>query len=377
MIFQAPAKVWFLLSTSVLAQRISEVLATRPELSILSNYISSFPRLEEPFTRANNFTFLAPTNDAFKKWLAMNHTTDYMEATFMYHLLRGVHTTGSINEVPQFISSFLTNASFSHVSNGQRVGAFKNEHVLFESALKTTSSVVTGDIVATGGLVHTIDAVLQIPAGGLTTAALMNLSYFTEINFFGVTDRPLIDSLLAERDKTFFLPNSAKALSNILRSPTFANDETLLGYFGQYARCSKLVFSTDFVDGALLMTDGGVTVVVTVLEGEVYINNAKVLERDVLMANGVFHIIDDALIPSIFTTPNIALVARSISKRGKFSTAAKVKVGIFVAFAGIAILLLAFCYIWFHCLGKGKKESLETEEQHELEISGPMIPKTL
>ena len=144
---------------------------------------------------------------------------------------------------------------------------------------------------------HTIDAVLQIPAGGLTTAALMNLGYFTEIaiqgSFFGVTDRPLIDSLLAEPDKTFFLPNSAKALTNILSSPTFANDETLLGYFRQYACCSKPVFSTDFVDGALLMTDGGVTVVVTVLEGEVYINNAKVLERDVLMANGVFHIIDE------------------------------------------------------------------------------------
>jgi uncharacterized surface protein with fasciclin (FAS1) repeats len=166
---------------------------------------------------------------------------------------------------------------------------------------------INQDIVATGGLVHTIDAVLQIPTGGITTAPLMNLSYFVEIasegNFLSVTDRPLIDSLLTEPDKTLFLPNSAKALANILSSPTFAN-ATLRGYMGQYTHCSKLVFSTNFVDGALVMTDAGVAVVVTVLEGEVYINNAKVLERDVLMANGVFHVIDEYVLVS---TPHCRL----------------------------------------------------------------------
>jgi hypothetical protein len=144
MIFRTPAIFWLLLSTSALAQRISEILSTRQELSSLSNYITSFPSLEEQFSTADNFTFLAPTNDAFTKWFATNRTADYMEATFMYHLLRGVHTMVSINGTPQFISSFLTNTSFSNVTNGQRVGAFKNEHILFESALKTTSNVVTG-----------------------------------------------------------------------------------------------------------------------------------------------------------------------------------------------------------------------------------------
>lgn len=46
------------------------------------------------------------------------------------------------------------------------------------------------------------------------------------------------------------------------------------------------------------MTDAGVPVVVTVLKGEVYINNAKVLERDDLMANGVFHVIDEYVLVS-------------------------------------------------------------------------------
>lgn len=148
---------------------------------------------------------------------------------------------------------------------------------------------------------------LQIPTGGITTTALMNLSYFIEIasqgNFLSVTDRPLLDSLLTKPDKTLFLPNSAKALANILSSPTFAN-ATLRGYMGQYTHCSKLVFSTDFVDGALVMTDAGVPVVVTVLEGKVYINNAEVLESDVLITNGVFHIIDEYVLVS---TPHYKL----------------------------------------------------------------------
>ncbi|KAH7394817.1 hypothetical protein BKA66DRAFT_455884 [Pyrenochaeta sp. MPI-SDFR-AT-0127] len=348
MIFRTPPMFWLLLSTSALAQRIPEILSTRPELSSLSNYISSFPSLEEQFSTADNFTFLAPTNDAFTKWLATNRTADYMEATFMYHLLRGVHTTVSINETPQFISSFLTNASFSNVTNGQRVGAFRNEHVLFESALKTTSTVVTG------------------------------VSYFIEIasqgNFLSVTDRPLIDSLLTKPDKTLFLPNSAKALANILSSPTFAN-ATLRGYMGQYTHCSKLVFSTDFVDGALVMTDAGVPVVVTVLEGKVYINNAKVLERDVLITNGVFHIIDDALNPYNITTPSkktnqtasstaptpTSTSTSAVSKPKRLSTAAKVIVGLSASAAGIFLIVTA--YIAFRCLRKRTMGTLESGEQ--------------
>lgn len=378
MIFGTPPIFWLLLSTSALAQRIPEILSTRPELSSLSNYISSFPSLEEQFSTADNFTFLAPTNDAFTKWLATNRTADYMEATFMYHLLRGVHTTVSINETPQFISSFLTNASFSNVTNGQRVGAYRNEHVLFESALKTTSTVLTGDVVATGGVVHIIDAVLQIPTGGITTTALMNLSYFIEIasqgNFLSVTDRPLLDSLLTKPDKTLFLPNSAKALANILSSPTFAN-ATLRGYMGQYTHCSKLVFSTDFVDGALVMTDAGVPVVVTVLEGKVYINNAEVLESDVLITNGVFHIIDDALNPYNITTPSkktnqtasstapapTSTSKSAVSKPKRLPTAAKVIVGLSTSAAGIFLIVTA--YIAFRCLRNGTLGTLESGEQ--------------
>ncbi|KAH6665037.1 hypothetical protein B0J14DRAFT_661148 [Halenospora varia] len=125
--------------------------------------------------------------------------------------------------------------------------------------------------------------------------------------------------------------------------------------------------------GELLMTDAGVPVVATVLKGEVYINNAKVLERDDLMVNGVFHVIDDALNPYNITAPSkktnqtasstahAATSTSTVSKPKKFSTAAEVKVGIFVLAAGIFFIVTA--HISSPCLRKRNMGTLETEEQ--------------
>merc|ERR1712034_30815 len=56
-------------------------------------------------------------------------------------------------------------------------------------------------------------------------------------------------------------------------------------------------YSTDLQNGTSLMTVQGNNVTITVDDDGVFVNSAKVIVADVLVANGVVHVIDNVLNP--------------------------------------------------------------------------------
>jgi uncharacterized surface protein with fasciclin (FAS1) repeats len=52
------------------------------------------------------------------------------------------------------------------------------------------------------------------------------------------------------------------------------------------------VYSTDFTDGLKLQTLQGKDVTITVINGTIYINAAKIIDPDYLLNTGVLHLID-------------------------------------------------------------------------------------
>lgn len=126
----------------VSCQRISEILSSQPQLSSLATQLESFPSLAQKFDAADNFTFLAPSNNAISAWLMSIHSQDYIRATLEYHLLNGTFPTASLTNKPQFIPTSLTNISYSNVTGGQKVEALSDGHSRFVSALNTTSNVI-------------------------------------------------------------------------------------------------------------------------------------------------------------------------------------------------------------------------------------------
>jgi hypothetical protein len=73
---------------------------------------------------ANNFTFLAPSNDAIARFNEIgpnNLTSDLLTATLQYSLLQGEFPTTSITSLPQFVQSYLVNPTFANVTGGQVV----------------------------------------------------------------------------------------------------------------------------------------------------------------------------------------------------------------------------------------------------------------
>ncbi len=122
---------------------ILNILSAHPQLSSLSALVNSLPLLVHQFNSADNFTFLAPTNDAISSWLATNRSTDYIQAALQYHLLNGTFTSASIPSTPVFLPTALTNNSYCNVTGGQKVKASNDGHLSFGSALQTTSNALS------------------------------------------------------------------------------------------------------------------------------------------------------------------------------------------------------------------------------------------
>ncbi len=66
--------------------------------------------------------------------------------------------------------------------------------------------------------------------------------------------------------------------------------------------------STDLSDGQMITTLNGADVMVSIMEGNVYINNAMVTVADIEASNGVVHVIDAVLIPS-FTVVDVIVAS--------------------------------------------------------------------
>jgi uncharacterized surface protein with fasciclin (FAS1) repeats len=140
---------------------ILAVLSAHSELSSLSSLVNSLPPLVQQFNVADNFTFLAPTNDAVLSWLTMNRTQEYIQASLQYHLLNGIYPSASIPSTQIFIPSALTNVSYCNVTGGQRVKAYNDGQLVFGSALNTISNAVTvvGSIIFLNTLLTATDDV--------------------------------------------------------------------------------------------------------------------------------------------------------------------------------------------------------------------------
>jgi uncharacterized surface protein with fasciclin (FAS1) repeats len=150
------------------------------------------------------------------------------------------------------------------------------------------------DLLAFGGLIHTIDKVLELPIGLAGTVVTENLSYLIALAEEGgylSGEAQAFDTTYEYRPNvTYFVFNSAKALA--AANNTGVNKTTLLHAPG-YGFAPRVIYSTVLVNGTQIMTALGLPVLVTVQDGDTYLNTAKVNSKDNFISNGVFHVVDE------------------------------------------------------------------------------------
>jgi Fasciclin domain len=118
-----------------------------------------------------------------------------------------------------------------------------------------------------------------------------------------LTEAMLVDVVDTTPDVTIFAPSNAafQAIGSALGNISKEDLTSVLTYHvinGTVGYSSSLTNTT-------LKTVNGADVTITVVNGTVYVNSAKVIIPDVLVANGVVHVIDNVLNPANATaTPD-------------------------------------------------------------------------
>lgn len=268
-------------------------------LSELSGLLRAQPSLLRDLGRLRNVTILAPSNDAIKDLLndtavarMVENDPSSVAAILQYHVLNGTYYASNISDTPAFVPTLLNNATYANVTGGQRVEAMAmGDTVSFYSGFRQQSNVTKADLNFTGGVIHIINKVLAVPKNLSDTAIAANLSAVAG----ALTESKLVTNLTNEKNITVFAPsNSAFAnIGSVLTNLSESDLESILKY---HVVNNTLGYSSTLKNGSLTTSEGEKLNIV-IHNGTVFVNEAKVIVPDVLIANGVVHVIDAVLNP--------------------------------------------------------------------------------
>lgn len=286
-------------------QNLTEALNGHNDtLSVLNNLLAQNPSIVQAVDGMQNITVLAPNNDALNSFISSAGSSlsdsGAISALLTYHVLNGNYTADSFPENSMFIPTMLKNSSYANVTNGQRVEARReSDTVMFLSALKQSAKVVTKDIQFNHGTIHIIDSVLDIPMNDVDTLNNANLTSASG----ALQSANLQQTVMNLRDITIFAPDNEafNAIGNIVNTLSTVDLGNILSY---HVIQGGVRYSDMFTNQSLQATDGQ-TLKIEVINGDVFVNAAKVTMPNLLVSNGVVHVINQVLNPSNTTaTPD-------------------------------------------------------------------------
>ena len=273
---------------------LTAALASSPQLSNLTGLLSAYPGVAAGLAGATNVTILAPSNAAFANldndqllFALTNYDNSTIQSFINYHVLNGTYNSSQITDTPSFVPTHLTDPTFANVTGGQRVEAINaNGNVTFYSGLLSNSSVSQANIVFDGGIIHVIDTFLVPPVNISTTAVALGLSSAAG----ALEQATLVAPLDVATDVTAFVPSNEafEAIGSALANATISELTSILEY---HVVNGTVAYSTDVVNETVPTLQGS-NLTLTVEGGSVFVNQAKVIIPNILVANGVVHVID-------------------------------------------------------------------------------------
>lgn len=319
------------------AQDLATVLSGQETLSTLVGLLGQVQNTTEFLASQEKVTLFAPSNDAFASIVAEGGIFSIEQAAvdpglieqiLRYHLFKGVVKAADIKEIPQFVPSYLNysgivldgEVSGSNVTGGQvvSVGLDEEGNAIVTSGIKSTSQVVVAvslfsfryvhesaaltkmqDLEFDNGVIHIIDKLLIIP---LSVSATLIAGNFTALAG-AATQADLVAPLEDLSDITIFAPNN-DAFQRLAASNFTATDSELGSILQYHVVQGTVGYSTTLANNTRLPTLNGEELDITIsADGAVFVNAARVINADILLENGVLHVIDEVLNPA---TPDAA-----------------------------------------------------------------------
>ncbi|CAG8977348.1 hypothetical protein HYALB_00011362 [Hymenoscyphus albidus] len=204
----------------------------------------------------------------------------------------------------------------SNVSGGQVVGVVKNgNRVEVMSGFKEIATVETADLMYNGGVVHIIDNVMAVPRTVSSTALDSQLTALVG----ALKNTNLVTAVDTTRDVTVFAPNNDafKAIGGTAATLDMQQLSTILQYHVVRGTVGYSTLLTMGLANRTLTTLAGNRLRVTATQNKVFVNSAQVVNADVLVNNGVMHVINEVMNPRNTTgVPNPAATVAPIAFEG-------------------------------------------------------------
>ena len=246
----------------------------------------------------SDFTVFAPTDEAFEALPdgtldTLLADTDLLTDVLLYHVITdsvvGSDTALSLAGTTQLMAN---EAKLAITVRGDAL--YLNESVVIDT-----------DIEASNGVIHVIDAVLTPtaigePEGSIVDLALASPDLTTLVTALQAAD---LVSALADEDALFtvFAPTDEAfaALGEDAIAALLADTDALTNVLLYHVVAGAAVDSIDatalYGEMVTMLNEADVTI--DVRDGELYINDSKVIIKDIPATNGIIHVIDMVLIP--------------------------------------------------------------------------------
>ncbi|MEO9966901.1 MAG: fasciclin domain-containing protein [Reichenbachiella sp.] len=256
------------------------------------------------------FTVFAPTNEAFADLLeAVGQTSiedvpdDVLTDILLYHVVAG-----------SSISSTEISAGTAETAEGSDITiAVGTDGITINSA----NVVEPFDVVASNGIIHTIDAVLVPDSHVQFVNTVLEPAYFNK-SFSTLIEAAIkadaVGTLLNTANLTIFAPtNDAFTASGVVVADTDAAD--LLDVLTYHVITSK-VLSADIPASAATLN--GENIYFSLVDAGNFINgDIEISNVDIESGSGVVHVIDKVLIPEEGTVVDVAV---ALSEDGEFTS---------------------------------------------------------
>jgi len=278
---------------------LTKLLDGNKNLTSISTLIQKYGDIYATLSFENNITILAPSDDAFNKLPYSSlgtafetNDTGIIRSILQYHVLNGTYASASFNSSFQFIPTHLTNSTYSNVTGGAVVSLVKQagDVIIAVSGEGSRSTVTTNDLQFTGGLVQVIDTFLVPPENFLHTAPTFNLTAFGG----ATTKAKLNDYLDTTDDITVFAPwnDAFQGVGSALQDVSVEELGNILDY---HIVNGTAGYSSVLTNGTVLKSRQGGNLTVRFADNSLYINSAKIVQQDLLLSNGVLHVLDNVL----------------------------------------------------------------------------------
>ncbi|KAJ0348250.1 hypothetical protein COL154_011938 [Colletotrichum chrysophilum] len=299
-------------ASAVAGQKLEDVLAKQANLTTFRDLVKGNSEIFSKVPKSG-VTILAPSDQAYTKGQGWDSDKDGIPVALQYGIINAKIAFDALFPGNSSIeSTLLTDTRYSNVTGGQSVLVTKgpNGEVVVTSGVAQRTTAVETDIEFDGGYVQIIDSLMVPPARIEKTArdAYTDLTSF--LGALYATD--LVTEFAETQNVTIFAPRNA-AFQQIAGTVSAMSKEDLRRVLQYHIVPSTVYGKSALVSGAKLQTGvNGRNLSVTLYNNDIFVDSARVIQTDILIANGVIQILDAVLnVNSNNTTPNVTAVTQA------------------------------------------------------------------